>query len=413
VLKKLFRKIAIALLLFMFSTAIFAENQEYITISVRNQEVSTLIKMIAKRAGVNMMVEKSVTGAITLDLRNMYFERALSLIAKVNGFELRKVDNTYIVGNGKKLAEGFDIGRNELFTLQFASPDDIKGVIEATFKDKDSKVEVSVDKRTNSIIVTGTKNLLEQIKPLIQKLDKPVPQVMIEAKLVEVSTTSTKDIGFNWGWNAGNAPTENGKGILFTAEEALKPLKNAASYDPAIQGPKGSIFGLGDFYRGNMFIQATFTALENSGGAKTLTNPKVATLNGEQATIKVGKKVVYSGGDSGPQEKDVGVTLKITPHINDTKYITMQIEPEVSVLEAGSGTYPIIGQRMVNTKLRVRDGGEVLIGGLIQETENNSEEKIPLLGDIPFLKRFFKSNSSRNESQQLIVLIKPHIIHDM
>jgi general secretion pathway protein D len=173
------------------------------------------------------------------------------------------------------------------------------------------------------------------------------------------------------------------------------------------------MFGLGDFYRESLMFKATFAALERRSETKVLSNPKISAVNGQEANIVVGTKVIYPGGaDQPPKEKDTGIKLKITPRINDDGYITVDAEPEVSFVEewSNNGMYPVIGTRSAKTTVRVRDGEEILIGGLIRDEEGKENNKIPLLGNIPILKSLFSFKGKTGQSQELIILITPHII---
>jgi len=342
----------------------------------------------------------------------VYYEKALELICKTNGYAYRRIGNTYVVATPQKLAEGFDVGLNKTFTLNFAKAADVATVIQGVFKKSTSKVDVSVDKRINAVIVSGTQETIDQVARLIKELDLPVPQVMIEAKIVEVSTEGLKSIGFQWDW--GNTedekPDGNAYGHILKIAEFQAPIPNKDHYGYApFDGSE--IFKIGDFFRRGFYLRATLQALQTSRDAKVLSNPKVSALNGETANLVVGQKVIYGGTpDSPPQEKDTGVKLKITPRINEDGYITCEIEPEVSFVSGYEANYPKIDQRKAKTTVRVKDGEEILIGGLIQEAETYSEEKIPILGNIPILRALFSHKTRNRENRELIILITPHIM---
>ncbi len=393
------------LLVLLGSHAVRAEDN--ISLDFRDANIRDLLKVIAQRSGTNIIAEKSVSGNVTVKLSDVYYEEAMNLIAKTNGFAVRKIGNTWIVADERKISESFDKGLTITKRLQYAKAEDVSKIITQTIK-KD--VKVATDDRINAVIVSGTKDMLDEVKKLIETIDTPVHQVMIESKIVEVNTNASKNIGFDWQWGVGQAGADNGKGQVLSSRELFAANPNAGSYQNW-QSPQGRLFGLGDFYRGNLVFQATLSALETRSDTKILSNPKVSAMNGQQANIIVGEKIVYSGGpDQPPKEKDTGIQLKITPRINDDGYITVDVEPEVSFAKFDRPNYPTIVTRSAKTTVRVRDGEEILIGGLISETETNSNQKIPLLGNIPIVKSLFSNRGKTGESKELIILVTPHII---
>ena len=392
-----------------FPGAVMAEDN--ITLDFRDTDIRQIIKVIAQQSGTNIIAEKSVRGQVTVKMNDVYYEEAMNLIAKTNGFAVRKIGNTWILADEKKLVDAFEKGLTITKRLQYAKASDVSKVITSTIK-KD--VKVATDDRINAVIVSGGKDLLDEVKKLIETIDTPVHQVMIEAKIVEVQTSAAKSIGFKWQAGSNNETKTFEEGVpIFSTKEYFAQNPDSGLYQEAFSGQKGELFGLGDFYRDNLLFKATFSAFENRSESKVLSNPKISAVNGQEASIVVGTKVIYPGGaDQPPKEKDTGVKLKITPRINDDGYITVDAEPEVSYVEqwSNNNTYPIIGTRTAKTTVRVRDGEEILIGGLIKDTENKDNNNIPLLGKIPLIKSLFSYKGRKSESQELIILITPHII---
>lgn len=393
-----------------FPGAVMAEDN--ITLDFRDTDIRQIIKVIAQQSGTNIIAEKSVRGQVTVKMSDVYYEEAMNLIAKTNGFAVRKIGNTWILADEKKLVEAFEKGLTITKRLQYAKAADVSKVISTTIK-KD--IRVATDDRINAVIVSGSKELLDEVKKLIETIDTPVHQVMIEAKVVEVQTESAKRIGFKWqAGSQGSGVEELDKGVpILSTKEYFAQNPDSGLYQESFTGQQGEMFGLGDFYRENLLFKATFSCLETRSETKTLSNPKISAVNGQEASITVGEKVIYPGGaDQPPKEKDTGIKLKITPRINDDGYITVDAEPEVSKVTqwSNNGTYPIIGTRSAKTTVRVRDGEEILIGGLIKDDETKENNKIPLLGNIPIIKSLFSYKGKTGSSQELIILITPHII---
>lgn len=384
--------------------------EDNITLDFKDTDIRQVIKVIAQQSGTNIITEKSVRGPVTVKMADVYYEEAMNLIAKTNGFAVRKIGNTWILADEKKLVEAFEKGLTITKRLQYAKAADVSKIITSTIK-KD--VKVATDDRINAVIVSGSKELLDEVKKLIETVDTPVHQVMIEAKIVEVSTSGTKKIGMKWLAENSNAKTSASEGTfpILSTQEYFAQNPDSGLYQSSFNGQQGKIFGVGDFYRGNLIFNATFSALEERGENKTLSNPKISAVNGQEANIVVGSKVIYPGGaDQPPREKDTGIKLSITPRINDDGYITVDAEPEVSKVDEWRSSYPVIGTRSAKTTVRVRDGEEILIGGMIEDTENKSSQKIPLLSNIPIIKSLFTHKEKATSSRELIILITPHII---
>lgn len=389
-----------------------AKAEDNITLDFRDTDIRQIIKVIAQQSGTNIIAEKSVRGQVTVKMSDVYYEEAMNLIAKTNGFAVRKIGNTWILADEKKLVEAFEKGLTITKRLQYAKAADVSKVISSTIR-KD--IKVATDERINAVIVSGSKELLDEVKKLIETIDTPVHQVMIEAKVVEVKTDAAKKIGFKWKAGTGNEQNmgEFDAVPILSTKEYFAQNPDSGLYQEAFTGQQGEMFGLGDFYRDNMLFKATFAALETRTETKVLSNPKISAVNGQEASITVGTKVIYPGGaDQPPKEKDTGIKLKITPRINDDGYITVDAEPEVSFVEnwSNNGMYPVIGTRSAKTTVRVRDGEEILIGGLIRDEESKENNKIPLLGNIPIIKNLFSYKGKTGSSQELIILITPHII---
>ena len=404
----LFAALAVAMLL---PASLRAEDN--ITLDFRDTDIRQIIKVIAQQSGTNIIAEKSVRGSVTVKMSDVYYEEAMNLIAKTNGFAVRKIGNTWILADEKKLVEAFEKGLTITKRLQYAKAADVSKVISSTIR---KEVKVATDDRINAVIVSGGKDLLDEVKKLIETIDTPVHQVMMEAKIVEVNTDASKSIGFKWQGKVGSDgeySVDTGAVPLFATKEYFAVNPDSGLYQEQFTGQQGDMFGLGDFYRENLLFKATFAALEKRSETKVLSNPKISAVNGQEAEIIVGKKVIYPGGaDQPPKEKDTGIKLKVVPRINDDGYITVDAEPEVSFVESWSNNnmYPVIGTRSAKTTVRVRDGEEILIGGLIQDTEGKETNKIPLLGNIPIIKNLFSFKGKTGNSQELIILITPHII---
>ncbi|MDD5091738.1 MAG: secretin N-terminal domain-containing protein [Candidatus Wallbacteria bacterium] len=418
-----FKRIIASVMLALLAVAnpLVAATNDYVSFTFSNQDIRDVVRMIARSTGSNIITEKNVQGKISLSLKDVYYERALELVAKANGYVVRKVDNTYIVGPADKLAAGFDIGLNRTYKLNYAEAESVSKVISGIFKKAEVPIEVSVDTRVNAVVVSGTQTALDKIDELIKSIDIPVHQVMIEAKIVEINTMGERDLGFSWTWGVKRDPSGDNSGKIFHVQEFQAKRADNVGYfaqpDAVMGEGYGDPFKIGDYFRSPTAFEAMFSAVETTGNGKILSNPKIMAMNGKEATVQIGEQVIYTGGATQPpQEKDVGVILTITPRINDEGWVTMDVEPIVSEAQwrslkgGGEYQYPSITKRQAKTTVRVRDGEEILIGGLITQNDSKSNVKLPIHGDVPIFKSLFSKNSNNKSTRELIILITPHII---
>ncbi|TPW16083.1 MAG: type IV pilus assembly protein PilQ [bacterium] len=387
-----------------------------------NIDIKLVFQAIAREAKVNIILDKGVRGSIPLDLQNVDALEAMKIIASVNKLKVRKVEaggqrDTYVIAEAGIIEEGFDKANSETVSLRYAKAEEMAGILSKGLG-KSAKVTVEVDARTNSLVVNGTKDVIEKVMDLIKKLDRPVPQVIIDSKVVQVQTNYIKNLGFSWDWGtqasgAGRADgvTANaqGGGNLFAITEFQRKNFNANLYEGGATG--APFFSFGDFYRGNWFLDAAFQALETSSISRTLASPRVLAINGAKAELRIGDKVIFSGGPSQPpEERDTGTNLDITPRINNDGFITMEIEVTQSSVSGFTAGFPTINQIRSKTTVQVRDSEEVLVGGLVSESSTNAQNKIPFLADIPLIKYFFTFKSSTPQSRELVILITPRVV---
>ncbi|MBI2266761.1 MAG: hypothetical protein HYU64_16630 [Armatimonadetes bacterium] len=256
----------------------------------------------------------------------------------------------------------------------------------------DANLRIQVDEPRNSIIINTTPENMERIRQFLAGLDRPIPQVMIEARVVDVSGSKLRTLGIDW-------------------PSTFPITTNLSSPNqPTVQG----------VITGN--IGATLNLLLSRDQAKLLANSQVTTLNRQQATINIGEKIplletttTTTGTTQSVRYENVGVILNIQPEINEDGFVTLNIRPEVSSVGAtvslAGGTYFRINTRQAQTNLRIKDGATIYLGGLIQSDERRSYKKVPLLGDIPVLGNLFSNRNTTYTDSELIFLITPHILY--
>lgn len=422
-----------------------------VTMNIVDSEVREVLTSLASIGGVNIVADDSVNGKITVQLAGVSFQEALDIITKTKGLQYQTIGNTIIVGTKNNMSAGF--GQLHVFHLKFANPDDVVNAAKLALglggstessstenstqttttsntnsttsnNDGTTTAEISgnltVDKATNSLLFYGTASEAQKIRVVLDQIDIPYEQVSLEAQVMSINKTDSKNLGIEWEWSKApqyyeeytpekiNIDATTGK---ITSIEPAEITKRASSFN---EGTTGGIISFGRSPDGlpyEFYYAAKINALINNGKANILSKPKITTINGKEATINIGGEVpiptltVSDNTTTTTYEyKETGIILKYTPRVNDDGYITAKIHTEVSTptYDADAKAYRF-NKRSADTQVRLKDGETMVIGGLIGSDESKVMSKIPFLGDLPILGRFFSNvNNSKNESEVII-----------
>lgn len=425
-----------------------------VTMNIVDSEVREVLTSLASIGGVNIVADDSVNGKITVQLAGVSFQEALDIITKTKGLQYQTIGNTIIVGTKNNMSAGF--GQLHVFHLKFANPDDVVNAAKLALglggstessstenstqttttsntnntnsttsnNDGTTTAEISgnltVDKATNSLLFYGTASEAQKIRVVLDQIDIPYEQVSLEAQVMSINKTDSKNLGIEWEWSKApqyyeiytpekiNIDATTGK---TTSIEPAEITKRASSFN---EGTTGGIISFGRSPDGlpyEFYYAAKINALINNGKANILSKPKITTINGKEATINIGGEVpiptitVSDNTTTTTYEyKETGIILKYTPRVNDDGYITAKIHTEVSTptYDADAKAYRF-NKRSADTQVRLKDGETMVIGGLIGSDESKVMSKIPFLGDLPILGRFFSNvNNSKNESEVII-----------
>ncbi len=289
-------------------------------------------------------------------------------------------------------------------------------------------IDIQADDSTNSLIITAEPDVQKNLAKVIRKLDVRRAQVLVEAIIAEISADLSKNIGVQLGTGAADSGKNVGFGILsqFSSAGASFSAKGVP-----IPAKDGGTFGFALGHAGQVNFGLLLNALSGDAATNILSTPTIIALDNEEAKIVVGKNVPFltgqftntgSGGSTSPsnpfqtiERKDVGLTLKIKPQINDGSSIRLDIEQEISSLSASdvSTTDVVTNKRTINTSVMVEDGQVLVLGGLIEDTYTDTEQKVPVLGDIPIIGRAFRNNKTIKKKQNLMVFIHPVIMRDV
>jgi type IV pilus assembly protein PilQ len=437
------------------------EKKEYtgerLTLNFQDIDVRSVLQLLADTSGQNIVVSDSVTGNLTLRLQNVPWDQALDIVLRTKGLDKRRQDNVIIIGPTEELAsrekaelaahkevQELSPTRTEFMQVNYAKVIDLAKLIKTT-NAKDSMLSargsLSIDERTNTLLVQDTADKLADIRRLVQTLDVPVKQVLIEARIVIVKDTFERDLGARFGVtsaqkNGSNgllSVTGNGTGADTMTQSAISNLASTGRVTPVTTpnlanryqvnlpaaNTNGSI-GL-SLLGGSYIVDLELSAAQNEGKSETISSPRIITANQKQATILQGTEIPYqesaSSGATTTQFKNAVLSLKVTPLITPDNRVVLDIDVSddsvgSQVTSATGGSVPSIDTRQIITQVLVNDGQTVVLGGILDTTKSRSANKVPWLGDIPVLGNLFKSTTNINNKTELLIFITPKILRE-
>lgn len=379
-----------------------------VTLDVKNADIVDVLKVLAEQSGQNIVATQNVKGTTTVDLHNVPLKEALDLIVRTNGLDYRQVGNVYVVGTPADLAAQFGQSgqvatQSVAFPIKYANPADLAKQLATVIPANN----FTVDARTDTLLVTGTPDIIQSARNYLALSDIPAPQVMFEVKVIDITRTND---------TANNGVNYSGSSALAFLENPLGAPPGQTFTVPATQY-LGQPIPLQPFSRNELFIQAQLNYLITHNEAQLLADPKVSALDNLPASILIGQTypIVYydpRAGQFQAQFVDIGVKMNITPVINTDGYITTTLHTERSVITGFVQQFPILNKRSADSTLRVKDGETIVLGGMIDDEMTKSISKIPLLGDIPVFGVLFKNINETKLHNEVVFLITPHIINE-
>ena len=426
----------------------FTYTGDKLSLNFQDIDVRSVLQLIADFTDLNLVASDTVQGNITLRLQNVPWDQALELVLKTKGLAQRKVGNVLLVAPADEIAarERQELEamqqiaelaplRRELIQVNYASASQIAGLFQSVTTNADSadRGSVTVDDRTNSIIAYQTQERLDELRRIVAQLDIPVRQVMIEARIVEAYDDYGKELGVRWGgtfragsgdWRMfgkdGNAGIEDEEGFSCGpfAGRCTLPVNDSGSPVPFVDlGANAATSGLGiGFVSNRAILDLQLSAMEKTGKGNVVSQPKVITSDKETAKIMKGKEVPYqeasSSGSTTTSFKEATLSLEVTPQITPDNRIIMDVKvtkDEVDFANQLNGVPPI-NKNEVNAKVLVADGETLVLGGVFSEISQESVDKVPVLGDIPYLGRLFKRNMNVVNKAELLIFITPRIM---
>ncbi|MBT3037659.1 MAG: type IV pilus secretin PilQ [Candidatus Thiodiazotropha sp. (ex Ctena orbiculata)] len=419
---------------------------ERLSLNFQDIEVRAVLQLLADFTGLNLVTSDTVGGRITLRLKNVPWDQALDIILKSKGLTKRQIDNVIMVAPTEEVAarEQLELEsqqkieelaplRSDFIQVNYAKAEDLAALLKAEENRLLSeRGNVTVDIRTNTLLVQDTVAKLEDIRRLLQRLDIPVRQVLIESRIVIANNDFAKDLGVRFGANFDGSFGDN---FTLTAGALPGHIDNTFGIAPGIEingegdnqeglmvnlpvtAPSGGLnFLVGKV--GTYLLQLELTAMQTEGRGELVSSPRVITSDQTQATIKQGVEIPYqestSSGATKIAFKEALLKLDVTPHITPDDRVRMDLvinkdNPDFSRAVLG---VPPIDTREIETTVLVDNGETVVLGGVFERNKSNNTEKVPFFGDIPYAGVLFRRNERVDNNNELLIFVTPKILKE-
>ena len=424
----------------------FRYRGEKLSLNFQDIEVRSVLQLIADFTDLNLVASDTVAGRITLRLKNVPWDQALEIIMKTKGLDKRQVGNVLMVAPAAELAarEKLELEsrqqiselaplRTEFIEVKYASATEIFNLFQASDETEgvlSSRGSVIVDERTNSIILTETTKKINEFRAVLEKLDVPVRQVLIEARIVTASSNFGEDIGVRWGglgfgsFDNGSYETQSG-GSLTTVGDVRdtlsvgEPLSFTSPdhlvVDLGVQAAEATSFAVG-IVSDKYLLELELSALETEGHAEVIARPKVITADKQKASISSGVQIPYqeasSSGATSTSFAEAVLGLDVKPQITPDGRIIMELEVKQDTVGAVFNGVPSINTNSISTQVLVNDGDTIVLGGIFTTQVTESITKTPFLGDIPYLGTLFRRKTKSDQKQELLIFITPRLIRE-
>jgi type IV pilus assembly protein PilQ len=401
---------------------------EKISIDFQDAELIHVFRLIADISGYNIVVSPDVKGKFSMKLMDVPWDQALDVILRnytlsksIEGNIIRIAPTSVLAREEEEIARAKESQEKagnlvtKIYPINYADVEAIKTTI-ADAKILTKRGFISVDERTTSIIIKDVDNKHPEYEKIINALDMPTPQVSIEARIVEVRTNSLRDLGIQWGVLGKPNPQTQIAGTGLASDTDFSSGKPMMVNLPA-SAAAGSI-GFGYIGAGALrALNIELTAIENAGNGRTISNPRVITMDNQEAVIRQGKKIPYTTvSDEGTKTEfvDAALELKVTPHITPegTILMTLNVNKNDANFEqtSGIGDVPTIDTNEISTQVLIKDSDTLALGGIFKTNESENETSVPFLSKIPFIGRLFKSESTKDDVTEMLIFITPRII---
>lgn len=424
-----------------------------ISLNFQDIEVRAVLQLLADFTGLNLVASDTVSSNITLRLKNVPWDQALDIILKAKGLSMRRIDTGIMVAPTLEIVQQEEAEllanrkiatlaplHSEFIQINYAKADELTALL----KSKENQLlsergKVTSDERTNTLLVQDTQAKLEDIRRIVQRLDVPVRQVMIESRVVVANNDFARDLGVRFGFSRWqeNVNTGHFNELTGAVEGHIQDTASVHQVrDPALAGvgtiqipnsavplminlpvanpTSGANFLLGKI--GSYLLQLELTAMQREGRGEIISSPRVITSDNQEATIKVGQEIPYQEQQELDRTtvafKEAVLELKVTPQItpDDRVIIGLKVKKDSADFTREVQGVPPIDTRSVETNVLVDNGETLVLGGVFERTKEFSKKQVPWLGDLPLLGYLFKTTSRRDNNNELLIFVTPKIL---
>ena len=418
-----------------------------ISLDFQDIEVRRVLQLLADFTDINMVAADSVQGNITLRLKEVPWDQALDIVLKTKNLDKRRNGNVIWIApvaelikaeeeQAKALAQSVKLSpiQTEYMQLSYAKVEDIEKLItqnksaqnsggssstsSSGSDDKESLLSsrgtISVDKRTNTLIVNDTQQFVEKIRNLVDLLDVAVKQVMVEARIVTAERTFSRDLGIKWGLQRNNPTFTGGANGSNVWGGDFSPRVDLG-VNLGLPDSAGT-FNFGLLKISDYMLDLQLTALQSDGLGEVLSAPKILTADKQKAYILRGVEIPYqsySANEGTTTEfKDANLKLEVTPSITPEGKVQLELKVEKDTIGEMTTDGPSINTNELQTNVLVNDGETVVLGGIFDDFKTTSSDKVPFLGDLPVVGNLFKNNSKISNQAELLIFVTPRIVND-
>ncbi|MDP2276639.1 MAG: secretin and TonB N-terminal domain-containing protein [Nitrospirota bacterium] len=387
-----------------------------INMELRDVELSEVLRALGQEHSINIIIDEKVTGKVTVSLKNVPLWDAIDSILKGKGFAYIKDGD--IVRIAPLIADE-DLATYTA-TVKYANPKDLEGIITKVLSKRGS-IAYDLTRTSNMVVIRDIPSAIERVTQLLKQVDVKTKQIMIEAKIVEVSTNASRELGIQWGaqYTKGDVTVHGGgtTTVPLTGGTGFRGSAFNVNLPAAVKAGAGGAIGIGILAK-NAILDFQLSALESQGSARTLSSPKVIVLDNQEAHIKSGTGILVATlSASGTttttafEEKQAVLQLKVTPRVINDDQISLKIFTTRDSFDFSRSVQgnPPKNTRETQTNLIVKNGETIVIGGIYTETESESEGGVPWLSKIPVLRWLFKKETKTKDATELLIFITPSI----
>ena len=411
---------------------------EKITLNFQDIKVRAVLQLLAEFTGINIVASDNIKGSTTLHLHQVPWDEVMDIILRTQGLAKKQMGNVILVApieemamrekqelqSSQEVSDLSPIG-SELIPIRYATALDIANLLK---DDKNSLLSsrghLSTDTRTNTLWVQDTAQKILEVRNMIDKLDRPVKQVLIEARIVNVQRNFEKNLGIRFGiykpphW-AGtlDGANQTATGSTIGSVAVSQRLNMDFRANPTSGNSPGSIgVALANLGKGYL-LDLELSALEEEGGGNIISSPRIMTADQQTASIESGEEIPYqestSSGATNVAFKKAVLSLKVTPHITPDNKLVMDLEVHQDTKGEVISGVPAINTQQIQTRVLVDSAETIVLGGIYQQTRSSAVERIPLLSSLPVLGRLFSNNQDINNRNELIIFVTPKIIDNV